>query len=664
MQVVPLVSPVFGQTGPDAALIELLQPPGLVCGDSLSEIRVVIQNQGNAMMTGLPITVNYSGGLSGTLNQTWSGALAPGGYDTVLVGTINTYAGAMNLVFDGWVAMAGDPNSANDTVNPLDTLTFVPVIPVGIAQSACGTDSATLRGQNWPGVDYNWYTSPTASIPLATGLSFYVSSLSVQSTYYMEYASQYADSLPTTYNGSDSCGGGNMFDLTAISTVTLTGLCLNTYTPNGNNFTFSLYYIPNGTYTGNETNAAAWTQLGTWNATSAGPGNPTFVTFQGASLTIPATRTYAIYVEYPGLASAGASTYSNADLIMQTGVCLPAIFSSPRFPYTFNGCVQYGLAGCSTVRVPVSAYPGQPMAVNLGPDTTYCATGVTLDAGANGASYSWNTGATSQMLTVNTSGTYMAQVTDTAGCSGRDTVNVTLFPPISVNLGADITHCGSGPVSLDAGNPGATYTWSTGASTQTIFVMTTGTYYVDVISPNGCLASDTINVSVGVFPSAAFSAAPQGNGLSWSFSDASIGATSWAWDFGDGSGSSTLQNPGYTYAVPGTYTVTLHATSPCGTDTATQPLLVVGEEAALQGFQIRPYPNPSDGRFVLAIDAATATVCEIGIFNLHGQQVLQRRVESPAATLREDIVLDVPTGIYYLQVKMAGKRAIRKIFIE
>jgi uncharacterized membrane protein len=48
------------------------------------------------------------------------------------------------------------------------------------------------------------------------------------------------------------------------------------------------------------------------------------------------------------------------------------------------------------------------------------------------------------------------------------------------------------------------------------------------------------------------------------FSDQSIGnVTSWLWDFGDGF-VSTVQNPVYTYNAPGTYTVTLTATGPCG----------------------------------------------------------------------------------------------------
>ena len=48
-----------------------------------------------------------------------------------------------------------------------------------------------------------------------------------------------------------------------------------------------------------------------------------------------------------------------------------------------------------------------------------------------------------------------------------------------------------------------------------------------------------------------------------------MGPTAWSWGFGDGVGTSTLQNPSYTYQDAGTYTVTLVATNACGSDTET-----------------------------------------------------------------------------------------------
>ncbi len=47
-----------------------------------------------------------------------------------------------------------------------------------------------------------------------------------------------------------------------------------------------------------------------------------------------------------------------------------------------------------------------------------------------------------------------------------------------------------------------------------------------------------------------------------------------AWDFGDGSGTSTLSDPEYTYAAPGTYMVTMTVTNNLGSDSASHPVVI------------------------------------------------------------------------------------------
>ena len=49
-----------------------------------------------------------------------------------------------------------------------------------------------------------------------------------------------------------------------------------------------------------------------------------------------------------------------------------------------------------------------------------------------------------------------------------------------------------------------------------------------------------------------------------SFTDLSADAVSWVWDFGDGSSLDSTQNPTHAYSSPGTYTVSLEATSSLG----------------------------------------------------------------------------------------------------
>jgi PKD repeat protein len=103
-----------------------------------------------------------------------------------------------------------------------------------------------------------------------------------------------------------------------------------------------------------------------------------------------------------------------------------------------------------------------------------------------------------------------------------------------------------------------------------------GTYTVSLTVTND-LGSDTktktdyitVTEQVPVPPVADFSASPTSGDapLAVNFTDLSTGSpTSWSWDFGDSAGTSTDQNPSYTYSTPGAYTVTLTATNANGSD--------------------------------------------------------------------------------------------------
>jgi hypothetical protein len=94
---------------------------------------------------------------------------------------------------------------------------------------------------------------------------------------------------------------------------------------------------------------------------------------------------------------------------------------------------------------------------------------------------------------------YFISVADTSGHSALDSVFVEVFALPIVELGADTSICGSVTWTLDAGNPGSTYLWSTGETTQTIEISTdevyeTIEYSVVVTNENACVDSDTINI--------------------------------------------------------------------------------------------------------------------------------------------------------------------------
>jgi len=103
-----------------------------------------------------------------------------------------------------------------------------------------------------------------------------------------------------------------------------------------------------------------------------------------------------------------------------------------------------------------------------------------------------------------------------------------------------------------------------------------GTYNVTLIvtgpgGSDGETKNNYITVDPCVPPTASFTGSPTSGEVPMlvNFTNASSGATSYSWTFGDG-GTSTATNPSYTYNSAGTYTVVLTATNSCGNDVLTR----------------------------------------------------------------------------------------------
>ncbi|KAF5036648.1 hypothetical protein DSECCO2_572890 [anaerobic digester metagenome] len=113
-----------------------------------------------------------------------------------------------------------------------------------------------------------------------------------------------------------------------------------------------------------------------------------------------------------------------------------------------------------------------------------------------GESYMWHE------TMYSSAGTYTAAYLTISGCDSIYTLNLAVNPLPVVWLGNDTTICAdSETLTLDAGNPGATYLWSeNGATSQSIQFTCSGcfigVYPIWVTVNNGCSASDTINVNI------------------------------------------------------------------------------------------------------------------------------------------------------------------------
>jgi hypothetical protein len=239
------------------------------------------------------------------------------------------------------------------------------------------------------------------------------------------------------------------------------------------------------------------------------------------------------------------------------------VFPSSATTYTViatdgNGCSSSATVLVNVNTLPVVSASAMNGVICFGESDTLMASGA--------QSYVWSSGGTSAsepvVPTVTTN--YIVAGTDGNGCVNTDTIAVVVNALPVVSLGADIGSCGSAVV-LDAQNAGSTYSWSSGATTQTDTVLVAGTYAVEVVDVNGCVNSDTINVTFNTNPTVFLGQDTALCGTSLLL-DAQIPGVSYLWSTGD-----TTQT---TVALTtGTYVVDVTDANGCvGSDTITVTL--------------------------------------------------------------------------------------------
>lgn len=194
-------------------------------------------------------------------------------------------------------------------------------------------------------------------------------------------------------------------------------------------------------------------------------------------------------------------------------------------------------------------------------NTTGCqGTNLILNGGFGYPQYLWSTGSTSFVVNATASGMYVLTVSDpVTGCSGMDSIYVTILPAPNVNIIASDTTviCPGDTLMLDAGPGFSQYVWSTGAISQTIQVFNSGLYVVTVTDPvTLCTNKDTVVVSV--LPAPQILLSPSGNVSACQGDTITLqttpGYSGYLWNTGS---TSTFID----VTTSGTYTVTVSGTS-------------------------------------------------------------------------------------------------------
>jgi hypothetical protein len=146
------------------------------------------------------------------------------------------------------------------------------------------------------------------------------------------------------------------------------------------------------------------------------------------------------------------------------------------------------------------------------------------------------------------------------------------------------------------------------------------------------------------------------------FTNTSVGAVSWNWEFGDGAASDE-ENPVHTYSISGNYTVSLTATSDKGCEATESRTfgIITGAEIAT-GNTIDFYPNPVYTKTIRVSRLIAGESAEIKLFDIKGNLVFSTALQ--ANELQGDFnVFDLSNGIYVVVISSKEKMLSKKIVI-
>ncbi len=324
-----------------------------------------------------------------------------------------------------------------------------------------------------------------------------------------------------------------------------------------------------------------------------------------------------------------------------------------------------------------------PIITPIGP-TSFCQGGsVSLMMGTY-SSYLWSTGATSQSIFVNTTGTYIVTVSNANGCSGttQKTVIVNPLPMPTITVTGLTNFCGGGSATLAVTGSYSNYHWSSNATTATISTNISGTYSVTITNSNGCTgaATTTLNnacntptalTTTNITATSAMINWTQptcayGYSIQRSIHNANIWTTYTVSPNTHYTFSSLAHNTTYDWQIRtncnAAQTIT-SAWSATQTFTTLSRLEEGGWDAANASFNV--FPNPANDHLTIVFSSNKEAVYTLRLMDVTGRMVInQQHISAIGDNLYEMNLSTIPKGLYLVLLQNEDGVIQRKVVVE
>lgn len=354
----------------------------------------------------------------------------------------------------------------------------------------------------------------------------------------------------------------------------------------------------------------------------------------------------------------------------------PANASTQRNPqHTYATAGDYNVSLTVTSNFLCSATFQKSITVHQTPDaafthTALCEDGVVTfsDAASTNQAWNWQIGSSyyttqSAQHVFSNPGNYnvMLSVTGANNCIGTAAQNVVINPRLPVNFTVvrscinqqteftDVTNDATDPITGINWNFGGLGNAQTDPATFTFPETGTIDVTLTVTTQSGCEYPLTKSITIASGPLAAFTAQPNTGEapLNVQFINTSLNANTYAWNFGEGS-TSTSASPAFTYLDEGIYTIALTAADANNCVDSTRQLIEVNKPSELNA----PAPNPGPGAFVVEWKTTEAAPTTLTIVDATGRQVRNFDVQANAGINRVTIdITGEQNGLYVLQIR-------------
>lgn len=321
----------------------------------------------------------------------------------------------------------------------------------------------------------------------------------------------------------------------------------------------SSYAWSNGETTASITVAPTTTTTYTVTATNAKGCTATATTqiIVNPNPSITITGTSEFYEGQPASLAAQGAGVSDG-FAWTTGQNSSTISVAPTTNTTYTVTVTNGSGCTATASKSVTVYHASVDAA------TICAGGNAGLTATGGTDYRWSSGENVAMVWAMPMMTTVYTVTVSQGTASTTlTTTVTVNPKPTAAVTGDFVLCGGAATVLTA-TGGATYNWSTGATTNSETISAIGTYTVTVTNSFGCTKTATAQVEYSPIPTVSIAGLSTiCAGTTTKLKTTATNATFFQWSTG-----SFAANIDVTPTTATTYTVTVYAPKGCPTSTS------------------------------------------------------------------------------------------------